>query len=144
MTKNSSKAGHQPITYIQWEPFKQLPLSYTSRPSFSIVLSANLKLERKTCNTRVTLLWSHFRCDIWDVRKFIFYPELSSISSLKIYIFSLLNNYSKFIIILFYHRSDCQNALQQRLLLSSTCHVTMWTIGLNVVVFIVRISRRSE
>ena len=32
------------------------------------------------------------------------------------------------ILIVFYHRSDCQNALQQRLLLSSTCHVTMWTI----------------
>ena len=33
-----------------------IPLSYTSRPSFSIVLCANQKLERKTCNTRATLL----------------------------------------------------------------------------------------
>ena len=36
-----------------------IPLSYTSRPSFSIVLCANQKLERKTCNTRATLLWPH-------------------------------------------------------------------------------------
>ena len=46
-----------------------IPLSYTSRPSFSIVLCANQKLERKTCNTRATLLWPHLRCDTWDVRK---------------------------------------------------------------------------
>lgn len=50
-----------------------------------------------------------------------------------------MNNYSKFIV--FYPWSDCQNAVQQRLLLSSTCHVTMWTIGLNVVVFVVWIGR---
>ena len=36
-----------------------IPLSYTSQPSFSIVLCANQKLERKTCNTRATLLWPH-------------------------------------------------------------------------------------
>ena len=47
-------------------------LSFISRPSLSIVLCANQKLERKTCNARLT-------CDIWDVRKFVFYPEKCSL-----------------------------------------------------------------
>ena len=69
-----------------------IPLSYTSQPSFSIVLCANQKLEQKTCNTHATLLWPHLRYDTWDVRKFCLLPEeISSISSLKICIFSLLN-----------------------------------------------------
>ena len=50
-----------------------IPLSYTSRPSFSIVLCPNQKLERKMCNTRATLLWPHLRFDTWDVRKFVIY-----------------------------------------------------------------------
>ena len=33
-------------------------LSFTSRPSLIIVLCANQKLERKTCNTRVILFWT--------------------------------------------------------------------------------------
>ena len=54
-----------------------IPLSCTSRPSFSLVLCANQKLEQKTCNTRATLLWPHLRCDTWDVRKFVFHPKKS-------------------------------------------------------------------
>ena len=54
-----------------------IPLSYTSWPSFSIVICSNQKLEQKTCNTRATLLWSHLRCDTWDVRKFVFHPKKS-------------------------------------------------------------------
>ena len=69
-----------------------IPLSYTSQPSFSIVLCTNQKLEQKTSNTHATLLWPHLRYDTWDVRKFCLLPEeISSISSLKICIFSLLN-----------------------------------------------------
>ena len=33
-------------------------LSFTSWPSLSIVRCANQKLQRKTCNVRVTLLWT--------------------------------------------------------------------------------------
>ena len=39
-----------------------------------------------------------------------FIADILSISSLEICIFSLLNIYFKFTV--FYHRSDCQNALQ--------------------------------
>ena len=33
-------------------------LSFTSRPSLRIVLCTNQKIQRKKCNTRVTLLWT--------------------------------------------------------------------------------------
>ena len=49
-------------------------LSFTSRPSLSIVLCANQKLEGKTCNMRVTLLWTILDA-ILDERKFVFYPK---------------------------------------------------------------------
>ena len=61
---------------------------------------------------------------------------MSSISSLKIYIFSLLNINLKFTV--FYHRSDCPNDFQHGLLLSLTCRVSMWKFGPGVVVFVVR------
>ena len=53
--------------------------------------------------------------------------------------FSLLNIYFKFIV--FYHRSDRQNALQHGLLLFSTCRVTMWKLGPGVVAFVVRLDQ---
>jgi len=51
-------------------------LSFTSRPSLSIVLCTNQKLERKTRMWHARDLFvNHLGCDFWDVRKFVFCPK---------------------------------------------------------------------
>ena len=77
-------------------------LSFTSRPSLSIVLCANQKLERKTCNTRVTLLWTILN-EMWGNLSFTRRNVVNFIA--EIYIFPFIDCLL-LLFNVFYHRSD--------------------------------------
>ena len=118
-------------------------LSFTSWPSLSIVRCANQKLQRKTCNTRVTLAccepsWMRY---LRREEISLLPEEMSSISSLKptyVPLWIVYCFYSMYFII----GVIVKFLLQQRLQLSSTCLlVAMWTSRAKAVVYVAR--RRS-
>ena len=113
-------------------------LSFTSRPSLSIVLCANQKLERKTCNTRVTLLWTILDAifEMWGNLSFT--RRMSSISWLKYTYFPLSIVYC-FYSMYFIIGVIVKFLLQQRLQLSSTCcPVATWTSRTEAVVYVIK------
>ena len=88
------------------------------------------------------LVVNHLGCDIWDVRKFVFYPKkCRQFHGWKLHI-SLDRLFYCFYSMYFIIGVILKFLLQQRLLLSSTCRrVAMWTSRTEAVVYVVR--RRS-
>ena len=113
-----------------------IPVLYlTAKFQHCSMHQSKVRAEKRATHARPccdpTLVW-HLRCkEIWLLPE-----EISSISSWKICIFSLLNIYLKFTV--FYHWSDRQNALKHGLLPSSTCRVAIWKFWPGVGVFVVR------
>ena len=116
-------------------------LSFTLQLSLSIVLCANQKLEQKTCNTRMTLLWTSLMRYSWCEEICLLPEEMSSISSLKSTYFPLSIVYC-FYSMYFIIGLIVKFLLQQCLHLFSTCRrVATWTSRTKAVVYVVR--RRS-
>ena len=103
-------------------------LSFTSRPSLSIVLFANQKLERKTCNRRVTLLWTILDAifEMWGNLSF------TRTNVVNFYIFPFIDCLL-LLFNVFYHRSDREiptaAAFVAVLNVSSSGHTKLLYIG---------------